>query len=304
MGAGRGPHSLPGFEPDAGPLDSRCLARPRPRLSPGYCIRGPAPRGVVCSGQGPDSRCSEAEIVQRQGARSPPRGQLAAVLLHSPALANLGSEDRTATSLRSAAQIGPRRREGFRSSLWLGELSTRRPLRAASGREPSGEAEAPQSRGGEEGGGEGGGEGGKGEQSRGGGGGEGASSAVRSSPGLRHTASPEPPRRPGSRRYRLCRPQSRSSRGKHRRHRRGPPPPRGPGLRLPAPPQPPPEPAREPNRAGLGWAGLGRAQGAGAGARGKTHGRARLSRGAARDCTRTGASPLRAALGLAPGPGG
>lgn len=53
-----------------------------------------------------------------------------------------------------------------------------------------------------------------------------------------------------------------------------------------------------------GWAGLGRAPGAGAGVRGKTHGRARLSRGAARDCTRTGASRLRAALGLAPGPGG
>lgn len=110
------------------------------------------------------------------------------------------------------------------------------------------------SRGGRRGGGEQGGEGSgvEGEEE-----GRGRPPQFGSSPGLRHTASPEPPRRPGCCRHRLRRLRSLQSRGERRcrRRRRGPPPPRRPGLGPPAPPQPPAE--REPDRAGLGWTGAG-----------------------------------------------
>lgn len=288
------------------PLAFRC---PSQRPPPPRSLCG-SREGLCASGVGdgaPALRDSPRAVSGRLFSILPPPSKVGGGGARSPGLLTLrASKARLtfATAPASECTPGPKHR------------APGAPSEPGAGEAKRVEAEAPQSRGGEEGGGAGGGKGGEGERSLGGGGGEGASSAVRSWPGLRHTANPEPPRRPGRRphrrhhlrrhhrRHRLSHLRSRPSRGKrHLRRYRWPPPPRRPGIGLLSPTQPPPEPEREPGRAGLGWC-RGGGPGSRGGRAGKTHGRARLSGGPARDCTRTGASPLRAALGLTPGPGG
>lgn len=301
---------------DGCPPKSARTARVRARHQPAsILVPGLVPRALWSICRLPKSRvrfqerlsvlatADSAEVPNRQRALRPPppRGQSVAVPPpFLPRTLRPGPHGQASSRCRRA-RSPPRYRP--RSIPRRRARSTGRPLQATSEQAARGEAKAPQSRGGEEGGGERGGREGRGSAAEGEG--EGRGRPPQFAPCLGSDTQPARSRRSGraaAAASASASPRAARAAGSVAATAAGRPRRAGLGSGC--------ERRRNRNRSrrgsprALGWAGLGRAQGAGAGARGKTHGRARLSRGAARDCTGTRASPLRAALGLAPGPGG
>lgn len=282
------------------PFGSPCIPVPGsvPRPVSLSASPGPAPRVALCPGRG----TWRLRLTGVRALREPPRVASGPTLPHPLAVGERAARGLGTPSLCASQQSPlPYRPPSVPRP---GARSPGRPLRAASGPAPRGEAEAPQSRGGEEGGGEGRraearGKGGEGER-------EGRGRPPQFAPPRGSDTQRSRSRRAGPAAAAITSAASEAARAAGSVAAAAAGRPRRAGLDSGCQRRRSSHRRRSGSPTALGWAGLGlgRAQGAGAGARGKTHGRARLSRGAARDCTRTGVSPLRAALGLAPGPGG